>query len=43
MTFTSMPTDAGNSFIVVHFNINHRVIVAVVVVLTYTVFHGADC
>ena len=43
MTFTSTPTDASNSFIVVHFNINHRVIVAVVVIPTYTVFLGADC
>ena len=42
MTFTSMPTDAGNSF-VAQFNINHRVIVPVIVVVIYTVFHGADC
>ena len=43
MTFTSMPTDAGNSFIVAQFNINQLVIVAVIVVLTNMVFHGADC
>ena len=42
MTFTSMPTDAGNSF-VAQFNINHRVIVPVIIVVIYTVFHGADC
>ena len=43
MTFTSMPTDAGNSFIVAQFNINQLAIVAVIVVLTNMVFHGADC
>ena len=42
-TFTSMPTDAGNSLIVAQFNINHLAIVAVIVVLTNVVFHGADC
>ena len=43
MTFTSKPTDAGNSFIVAQFKINQLVIVAVIVVLTNMVFHGADC
>ena len=43
MTFTSMPTDAGNSFIVAQFNIDHLAIVPVIIVLTYAVFHGADC
>ena len=43
MTFTSMPTDAGNSFIVAQFDINHLVIVPVIVVLIYTVYYGADC
>ena len=43
MTFTSMPTDAGNSFTVAQFNINHLVIVPVIVVLTNMVFLGADC
>ena len=36
-------THAGNSFIVALFNINHLVIVPVIVVLTKMVFHGADC
>ena len=43
MTFTSIPTDASNSFIVAQFNINHLVIVPVIVVLTNMVFLGADC
>ena len=43
MTFTSMPTDAGNSFIVAQNDINHLVNVSVIVVLTYTVYYGADC
>ena len=43
VTFTSMPTDAGNSFIVAQFSIDHLAIVPVIIVLIYTVFHGADC
>ena len=43
MTFTSMPTDAGNSFIVAQFDIHHLVNVPIIVVLTYTVYYGADC
>ena len=38
-----LSTNAGNFFIVAQFNINHLVIVPVIVVLTNMVFHGADC
>ena len=40
MTFTSMPTDAGNTFIVAQFNINHLVIVTVIVLRPTTDLHG---